>query len=127
MDFVAHWQGRSGIAVVTFVGWLGIGKGKFYQWRERYGRANEHNGRIPRDFWLEEWEKSAIIEFHQAHPLEGYRRLTFMMMDADIVAVSPSSVRRVLRGAVCWRVGTASQARRAQALSNLWNRMIIGM
>jgi transposase InsO family protein len=28
--------------------------------------------------------------------LEGYRRLTFMMLDADIVAVSPSSVWRVL-------------------------------
>jgi hypothetical protein len=25
-------------------------------------------------------------------PLEGYRRLTFKMLDADIVAVSPSSV-----------------------------------
>jgi ectoine hydroxylase-related dioxygenase (phytanoyl-CoA dioxygenase family) len=33
------------------------------------------------------------------NPLEGYRRLTFMMLDADIVAVSPSSVRRVLRQA----------------------------
>src|SRR6185437_7093314 len=33
------------------------------------------------------------------HPLEGYRRLAFMMLDADIVAVSPSSVYRVLRDA----------------------------
>src|SRR5690348_11663891 len=30
------------------------------------------------------------------NPLEGYRRLTFMMLDADIVAASPSSVWRVL-------------------------------
>jgi putative transposase len=30
------------------------------------------------------------------NPLEGYRRLTFMMLDADIVAVSPTSVWRVL-------------------------------
>ena len=29
-------------------------------------------------------------------PLEGYRRLTFMMLDADIVAVSPASVWQVL-------------------------------
>jgi hypothetical protein len=28
--------------------------------------------------------------------MEGYRRLTFMMLDADIVAVSSSSVWRVL-------------------------------
>jgi putative transposase len=31
--------------------------------------------------------------------LEGYRRLAFMMLDQDVVAVSPSSVYRVLRAA----------------------------
>jgi putative transposase len=40
--------------------------------------------------------KAAIINFHLKNPLEGYRRLTFMMLDADVVAVSPSSVWRVL-------------------------------
>jgi putative transposase len=40
--------------------------------------------------------KKAIIGFRLKNPLEGYRRLTFMMLDADIVAVSPSSVWRVL-------------------------------
>src|SRR5262249_29062063 len=37
--------------------------------------------------------------FHDRHPLEGYRRLTFMMLDADVVAASPSSVYRVLKAA----------------------------
>jgi Integrase core domain len=50
----------------------------------------------PRDFWLEDWEKRAIVAFHLNNPLEGYRRLTFMMLDADIGAVSPASVWRVL-------------------------------
>jgi putative transposase len=63
---------------------------------ERYGKVNEHNGWVPRDFWLEDWEKQAIIGSHLKNPLEGYRRLTFMMLDADIVAVSPTSVWRVL-------------------------------
>ena len=40
--------------------------------------------------------KASIIEFYRQHPLEGYRRLTYMMLDADIVAVSPTSVWRVL-------------------------------
>jgi hypothetical protein len=39
-----------------------------------------------------EWEKAAIIQFHGEHPREGYRRLAFMMLDADVVAVSPASV-----------------------------------
>ncbi len=63
---------------------------------ERYGRVNKHNGWVPRDFWPEDWERQAIVEFHRHNPLEGYRRLTFMMLDADLVAVSPASVWRVL-------------------------------
>jgi putative transposase len=96
VDFVRRWSEKTEISAGRFVEWLGITSSKFYSWRERYGQANEHNGWVPRDFWLEEWEKQAIIAFHLKHPLEGYRRLTFMMLDADIVAVSPSSVWRVL-------------------------------
>jgi putative transposase len=85
--------------VRRFIGWLGIAASKFHDWRTRYGLANEHNALVPRDWWLEPWEKAAILEFHTGHPLEGYRRLAFMMLDADLVAVSPSSVYRVLRDA----------------------------
>jgi transposase InsO family protein len=96
VDFVRRWSDASEIGVGRFVEWLGVSSSKFYDWRERYGRVNEHNGWVPRDFWLEDWEKQAIINFHLKNPLEGYRRLTFMMLDADVVAVSPSSVWRVL-------------------------------
>ena len=99
MDFVNDWSEKTGVPVKSFITWLGIGKSKFYTWRERYGKLNEHNGKIPRDFWLEDWEKQAILDYEAQYPDDGYRRLTFMMMDADIVAVSPSSVRRVLRAA----------------------------
>ena len=99
VDFVRRWWEKTEIDVGRFISWLGITASKFYDWRQRYGRVNEHNGWIPRDFWLEAWEKAAIIQFQGEHPLEGYRRLTFMMLDADVVAVSPSSVWRVLRGA----------------------------
>lgn len=61
--------------------------------------VNEHNAWVPRDFWLESWERAAIISYFKDHQDEGYRRLTYMMMDEDIVAVSPSSVYRVLSGA----------------------------
>jgi len=76
-----------------------LASSKFYQWRERYGQADEHNAQVPRDWWLEEWEKQAIVAYHDRHPLEGYRRLTFMMLDDDVVAVSPSSTYRVLKAA----------------------------
>ena len=96
VDFVRRWSEQTEIAVCRFVEWLKIGESKFYDWKMRYGKVNEHNGWIPRDHWLEDWEKNAIIDFHHENPLEGYRRLTFMMLDRDVVAASPSSVWRVL-------------------------------
>lgn len=82
-----------------FISWLSISRSKFYAWVKRYGKANEHNAPIPRDFWLEDWEREAIIRFAHENPLEGYRRLTFMMLDKDIVAVSPATTWRVLKRA----------------------------
>jgi transposase InsO family protein len=99
VDFIRHWSQQTELSAATLLRWLGLGRQKYAQWRTRYGQANEHNGLIPRDFWLEEWEKQAMIAFYQAHPLEGYRRITFMMLDADVVAVSPASVYRVLKAA----------------------------
>ncbi len=98
MDFVNRWSSKTGLAVFCFLLWIGIATSKWHNWKSRYGKANEHNAWVPRDHWLEESEKQAILAFHEQHPLEGYRRLTFMMLDADIVAASPSSVYRVLKG-----------------------------
>jgi len=78
------------------VSWIGIGRSKFYTWKCRYGKSNEHNGLVPRDWWLERLEKEAIVHFFIKHPDEGYRRLTYMMIDRDIVAVSPTTVYRTL-------------------------------
>jgi hypothetical protein len=74
VDFVRRWSEKSEISVGRFIHWLGVTVSKFYDWRQRYGRVNEHNGWVPRDFWLEPWEKEAIIGFHLENPLEGYRR-----------------------------------------------------
>ena len=59
----------------------------------------------PRGHWLADWEKQALIDCYPSHPDDGYRRVTDMMMDADMVAASPGSVYRVLSqaGALrCW-------------------------
>ncbi len=100
IDFIKKWGGeRSGLRALQFVDWLGISRSKYYDWGKRYGKVNEHNCLIPRDHWLQVWERRAIIDFHHRFPLEGYRRLTFMMLDWDAVAVSPSSTYRVLKAA----------------------------
>ena len=99
MDFVVGWSQKTELPIKVFLLWLALSPAKFYSWKQRYGKANEHNGQIPRDFWLEQRERQAILDFHERHPLEGYRRATFMMLDQEVVAVSPSSVYRVLHAA----------------------------
>jgi len=88
---VRTWSQKTELPAERFLTWLELARGKFFAWRQRYGKANEHNALVPRDFWLEDWEKQAILDFHERYPLEGYRRLAFMMLDQDVVAVSPSS------------------------------------
>ena len=99
VDFVRQWSQQTEIPATSLVRWIGVPFSKYYDWCRRYGQVNEHNASIPRDHWVEDWEKEAIIAFYKTNSLEGYRRLTFMMLDADLVAVSPSSVYRVLRKA----------------------------
>jgi putative transposase len=85
--------------VASFLPWIGIGTSKFYDWKGRFGKVNEHNAWVPRDHWLTDDEKLRICTFARQHPDEGYRRMTFMMLDADVVACSPASVYRVLKRA----------------------------
>ena len=91
-----HWSDRSEITAKDILGWIGMHDSTFYKWCRSYGKEYQHNAGIPRDHWLEDWEREAIIRFHHEHPLDGYRRLTYMMMDADFVAVSQATVYRVL-------------------------------
>lgn len=99
VDFVDAWAALTELPPQRFVAWIELSRRKFHRWRARYGRSNEHNARVPRDHWLEPWEVQAIIAFFHLYPLEGHRRLAFMMLDQDVVAVSPSSVYRVLKAA----------------------------
>ena len=96
VDFVRIYGEKTGLSAGWMIQRIGVGSSRFYDWKRRYGRVNEHNHWIPRDHWLLEEEKEAIIAYYLAHPGEGYRRITYMMIDEGVVAASPSSVYRVL-------------------------------
>jgi transposase InsO family protein len=87
------------VTIGQIVKWIGLGASKFYDWRDRYGQVTEHNAQLPRDHWLESWEREVIIAGYHQHPQDGYRRLTYLLMDADQVAVSPATTYRVLKQA----------------------------
>jgi hypothetical protein len=95
VDYLTDWAEKTELPMAKLPKWADVPKPKFYEWRQRYGKANEHNGKVPRDHWLDPAERKAILDFHDKNPLIGYRRLTFMMLDQDIVAASPATVYRV--------------------------------
>ena len=99
VDFVTTFSARTELAAAWVLARLGVVPTQFYRWKERYGQVNTHNGQIPRAHWLLPEERDAILRYHETHAPEGYRRMTFMMLDADVVAVSPATVYRVLKAA----------------------------
>ena len=99
VDYIHCWSTRAETKKSKLTRMIGISSSKYYNWKDRYGMANERSARVPRDFWLEKWEREAIVGYCKIHKEEGYRRPTYMMLDADIVAVGPGSVYRVLKNA----------------------------
>lgn len=99
IDFVARWSETTGIGVSRLLAWLELAPAKYYRWKLGYGRVREGGRAVPRDHWILPEERAAILAFHAEHPLDGYRALTYMMIDADVVAVSPATTYRVLRAA----------------------------
>ena len=99
VDFIRKYAQLTELTASRLLAWSGLSTRKFTRWGTRYGQANEHNALVPRDHCLEPAERDAIIAFAREYPLEGYRRLTFMMLDRDIAAVSPATTYRVLKAA----------------------------
>ena len=49
MDFVQQWSDTTELATGRFIDWIGMNSSKFYDWKRRYGKVNEHNAWVPRD------------------------------------------------------------------------------
>ena len=73
-----------------FLDRIPLSRRKYRRWVGRYGNVNEQNALVPRDHWIEPAERQRILDLARAYPLEGYRRLTLMTLDPDLVALSPS-------------------------------------
>ncbi len=103
---------RVGLPLKRLLGWLELSPGKYHAWKKRQGQPNDHNAKVPSRHWLLAWEREAIIAFAREHPLEGYRRLCYLMIDAAVVACAPSTVYRVLKSAgllQSWEVKPSSK------------------
>lgn len=99
VEFVNFIRLKTDIPLKGITPLLGISSSKYYSWIERKGVENNHNGKTPKEHWCLDWEKEAIIVYAKSHPVEGYRRLTYKMIDDNVVAVSPATTYRILKAA----------------------------
>jgi len=90
---------KTNTPVNKLLGMMSLSSSKYYSWIDRFEQPNNHNCIIPKNHWILDWEREAIINYAGTHVGEGYRRLTYMMIDDDIAAVSPSTTYRVLKSA----------------------------
>jgi putative transposase len=99
LELVAVTRARTGWTLRRVLKRLGLSRGRYHEWRKRAageGRlADRSTAVLSRSALLPE-ERQAITAYALAHPKDGYRRLTWQMVDADIAYVSPSSVYRTL-------------------------------
>jgi putative transposase len=92
---------RGGWGVRRILKHLGIPRSVYYEWCDR-AAEQRLDDLVPGGQCLSAMlpeEKEAVISYALAHPREGYRRLTWKMVDADVAYLSPSSVYRVLSDA----------------------------
>ena len=100
---------------------LGLTKARYHDWVKRQAADRPPvawgvDGILP-------VERAAVKVYALAHPQDGYRRLSWQMIDDDVAYLSPSSVYRILgeadllyrwkrsasRGAVRWRDSSSSR------------------
>ena len=99
VDWVTALQTRTAWPLRALLQRLGLARAKFARWTTHYGRVATPHGPVPREHWLTQAERDGILLFHAQHPLEGYRSVAYLLLDAGEVAVSPASVYRVLKAA----------------------------
>jgi transposase InsO family protein len=92
---------RTGWRVGRVLKRLGIPRSVYYEWRDR-ALQKRLDDLVPGGRCLSAVlpeEKEAVITYALAHPKDGYRRLAWMMVDADVAYLSPASVYRILTDA----------------------------
>jgi len=110
IQIVDQTKRRSGWRVYRTLAALGVPRSVFYAWKKR-DSLEDRVGKPCRVYELLPEERAAICEFALQYPKIGYRKLTWMMVDAEVACVGESTVYRVLSDADLlsrWKRSTVS-------------------
>lgn len=107
---VAQTKRRSGWRVYRTLAALGVPRSVYYAWQRRES-LEDRAGKPCRVYEVLPEERAAICDFAVQYPKIGYRKLTWMMVDAGVACVGESTVYRVLSEADLlsrWKRSTVS-------------------
>jgi hypothetical protein len=98
MQIVAQTKRRSGWRVYRTLAALDVPRSVYYAWKGRESLVDKIGARC-RVYEVLAEEREGICEFALGFPKIGYRKLTWMLVDAGTVCVGESTVYRVLSDA----------------------------
>lgn len=107
VQFAYKWSQRAKLPLRQICASLGISPSKLSIWRGRAGTPNQHAPHVRRAGEVTPEEKAAVVAFYLDHVFDGYRRCAYMMLDANIAALHPSTVFLILKEAGVLRSRTA--------------------
>jgi transposase InsO family protein len=84
---------KTGLSLDWILRQLGVGRTTYYRWRG--WRKAEKKGFVHPLKPLKR-EEEAVLAYAQGHPGVGYKKLTWQMVDEDVVALTASQVYRIL-------------------------------
>ncbi len=114
IDFAAWLKDLTGSSERKTIGGLGLGWTRYQHWK-RGGGEGQAPARLPRNDSPLAWEVEAVKEYALSHPKDGYRRLTWQMIDEDVACLSESTVYRILLDGDLlyrWKRSSSSSGRR---------------
>lgn len=91
-------RARTGWTIRRICRHLRLPRARYHDWKRRAKRGRLADARsvgVSYRAILPE-EKEAALAYALSHPRDGYRRLAWQMVDADVAYLSPSSVYRIL-------------------------------
>lgn len=98
LDVIAKTRQRSNWTIAQILKQFGLAKSLYYSWSKRAQAGQLADRKAEYERWnaiLPE-EKTAVVDYALQHPQDGYKRLTWMMVDENVAYLSPSSVYKLL-------------------------------
>ena len=97
VQVIEYWRAKTELSAKALAQCCSLPYKKFLRWRKRLDQAPTSRKIVPKSHWLLPEEIRAIVDYSEAHPGHGYRRLAWMLTDDNVAYASPATVYRILK------------------------------